>query len=128
GVEHPMVMLTFRVGMVDERIQTRGLTHLVEHLALDIGRRPFEYNGSVTDSRTILWARGTPEQLVEFVSLVCANLSPDRFDDDLVAGHARVLRTEGASNRTGWIAELKAERFGARGPGLGRWREFALHW
>jgi len=38
--------LTFRVGTCDEALTQRGITHIVEHLALSgLGSQAYQYNG-----------------------------------------------------------------------------------
>jgi len=126
GEDLAMVSLSFRVGSADETLQTHGLTHLVEHLALDMGRRRYVFNGMVDATRTLFAAHGTPEQLAEFLSTVTTRLAS--LDLEALDRHARILRTEENSRSTGWGALAADARFGARGYGLIRYPEFALRW
>lgn len=63
--------LTFRVGMADESVPVRGITHLVEHLVMreahDVDVR---CNASVDLSRTTFWASGEQEEVVVFLQRV----------------------------------------------------------
>jgi hypothetical protein len=123
GEDLAMVSLSFRVGSADETLQTHGVTHLVEHLALDMGRRRYVFNGMVDATRTLFAAHGTPEQLAEFLSTVTTRLAS--LDLEALDRHARILRTEENSRSTGWGALAADARFGARGYGLIRYPEFA---
>lgn len=71
----PTIALIFRVGFVDERLRQRGVTHLVEHLALnDLRAAPYSFNGHVAATTTVFTASGTADDLVAFVRDLCRNL------------------------------------------------------
>ena len=71
----PTIALVFRVGLVDERFGQRGVTHLVEHLALnDLRGAPYVFNGRVAMSTTLFTASGNADDLVAFVRDLCRNL------------------------------------------------------
>lgn len=123
-------MLTFRVGVVDETMPTRGITHLVEHLAMfpimqarDSARR---LNASVEPFRTRFMGSGTPEEITTFLADVTSNLS--HLPLDRVDSEKKVLRTEAANRTTGSAKAAWSFRFGARGPGLLDYEEFGLRW
>jgi len=63
--------LTFRVGMADESVPTRGITHLVEHLVMreshDVDVRS---NASVGLTRTTFWASGEEADVITFLQRV----------------------------------------------------------
>jgi predicted Zn-dependent peptidase len=63
--------LTFRVGMADESVPTRGITHLVEHLVM---RESFDLdvrsNASVGLTRTTFWAAGDEVEVITFLQRV----------------------------------------------------------
>jgi zinc protease len=126
GSELATASLMFRVGSADETIQTNGITHLVEHMALEVGPQRYGYNGTVEEVRTVLWARGTRNQLKGFLEQVTANLADPPMDS--IGRHARVLRTEAAGQNWGWVHWMKEIRFGASPHGLSNYDEFALHW
>jgi zinc protease len=119
--------LIFRVGSADERPQTHGISHLVEHMTLaDIEDHTFDYNGTVTDTLTIFVAHGTPDEVAGFLGTVASRLlEPDMESIEL---HARVLRTEARSSSFDRIKGLHDLRFGYQGYGLRAQGELALHW
>ena len=119
--------LMFRVGRVDERLPWSGITHLVEHLALfQLGpRQTYEFNGAVTSNRTMFYATGQPADIVAFMAHVTAALSGLPFDR--LDSEKSVLLAE-ASSRPVSPADLMFNlRFGARGNGLYRYKEFGLY-
>lgn len=119
-------MLTFRVGWADETAAARGITHLVEHLALfPLGRRPFEYNGRVEDCFTSFWATGRQQEVEGFLVEVARNLHG--LPLDRLPTEKRVLRAEGAGEG-GVLTRLLDYRFGATGFGLGNYPELGLRW
>jgi zinc protease len=67
--------LMFRVGQADETAATRGITHLVEHLAISaVGSREFPFNGMVGLTKTIIEARGEPREVGDFLNAICRAL------------------------------------------------------
>jgi zinc protease len=123
-------MLMFRVGSADESLPTRGICHLVEHLALS----PFHandslhdhFNGRVEPRLTRFWAHGTPEELCDFLARLTmglAALPAGRLDDE-----KRVLRTEAENKGWGSIKSLASFRWGPHGQGLVDYEEFGLRW
>ena len=118
--------LMFRVGCSDETITTRGITHIVEHLALyKFGFEPAqEQNGSVDGITTLFWASGTPQQVVAFLQQVCSSLAG--LPLDRLEAEGRVLRTEASAHQIGFIERSLWCRFGARGLGLWNLPEFML--
>jgi hypothetical protein len=93
GPEPYVGALVFRVGLADETLATLGLSHLVEHLALHAGgRRRFDANGFVDETRTVFWAAGTREEVCGFLADVAAGIGSlplERLDTE-----RRVLLTE----------------------------------
>jgi hypothetical protein len=85
--------LVFRVGVVDETLGRRGVTHLVEHLALQgLRGAPYPFNGMVRRAITVFAASGSPDELVAFATAVChglRNLPLDRLRQEV-----QVLTTE----------------------------------
>jgi predicted Zn-dependent peptidase len=117
--------LMFRVGVADETLATRGITHLVEHLALSPLRdvaHPF--NGAVTNEVTSFWAAGSVEDAVAFMARLAdqlTNLPTDRLDIE-----AGVLIAEGRNFQGSSHSTILATRFGPHGPGLTAYPEFGL--
>src|SRR6476620_3926655 len=71
----PTIALIFRVGFVYEAFGHRGVTHLVEHLALNgLRGAPYSFNGYVTSTTTVFTASGNAEDVVAFVRDLCRNL------------------------------------------------------
>jgi hypothetical protein len=121
--------LIFRVGFVDEALPRRGITHLVEHLAMHSrAHRPdwWRANARVEPFVTRFSARGESDDISTFISEVTTSLSElplDRLTADLA-----VLRTEAASTSGGSVKEIWSHRFGARGLGISDYVEFGLRW
>lgn len=117
--------LMFRVGVADETLAARGITHLVEHLALSPLRAvAHPFNGSVTHDVTIFWAAGSVEDVVAFMARLAdqlANLPADRLEIE-----AGVLIAEGRDFQPSSHASILATRFGPHGPGLAAYSEFGL--
>jgi zinc protease len=123
-------MLIFRVGSADESLPTRGICHLVEHLALS----PFHasdafhdhFNGRVEPRLTRFWAHGTPEELCEFLARLTTGLAA--LPAGRLADEKRVLRTEAENKGWGSIKSLASYRWGPHGQGLVDYEEFGLRW
>ncbi len=125
GPSPSVVGLVFGVGRADETFVRGGLTHLVEHLAMSApGRTTYECNASVDLRRTEFTATGTPEQVRDFLELICRALGDLPLDRLRV--EVDVLRTEGAAAAPPAVGTLLTERYGLTGPGLGGVREPAL--
>lgn len=93
----PTIALIFRVGFVDEEFGQRGVTHLVEHLALhDLRGAPYVFNGHVGATTTVFTASGDAEEIVAFARDVCRNLRS--LPLGRIRHEVRVLATE-AQNR-----------------------------
>lgn len=122
-----LAALTFRVGRFDEALPSAGITHMVEHLTLS-GRpeAACKFNASVTGQYTTFYLEtADPADITEFMAAVCRGLSADH--SALLDRERRILRTEAASRGgAGALGTCLAERYGARGPGLANYREFAF--
>ncbi len=120
--------LMFRVGLFDERLRIRGMTHLVEHLTLSgLQDHDVEFNGYVAPHETAFLASGDPQEVGRFLAAVCRSLHDlpvERFDVERA-----VLRRE-AELRGGffWPAAMCARYFGLQGPGLFNYGEPGLRW
>lgn len=121
-----MGALLFRVGVADESVLSRGITHFVEHLVLfGLGpRQPYQYNGFVDGNRVVFHATGSPEEVASFFAHICATIGslPVKRAD----AEARVLRTEASQREPGVSDRLVWYRFGARHHGLVTIREHAI--
>lgn len=117
--------LVFRVGHADERLARRGITHLVEHLALHrAGQRPDHTNGSVDATLTTFVTAGTAEQLVEFFATVCAALRD--LPVERIAAETQLLLTEADGRSRDIQAPLAIWRYGAETYGLSGYDELGL--
>lgn len=122
-----LAALTFRVGRFDETLPTAGITHMVEHLTLSGQQEAgYEFNAGVSGRYTTFYLEtGNPADIAAFMTAVCDGLSADH--SALLDRERRILRTEAASRGgAGALGTCLAERYGARGPGLANYREFAL--
>ena len=117
--------LAFRVGMADEPLPRRGVTHLAEHLALfPLGRTPYGYNATTGDHDTIFDVKGEPDEVVGFLHALVDGLREpprERFDDEV-----RVLLAEQLTRTNGLDTQLRRARYGARTYGLRSKRELGL--
>ncbi len=92
-VEGPhTVGLSFRVGIADEPLPVRGVTHLIEHLALSGLDVDFPFNGATGPDITTFTARGSETEMRHFVASVTSALAG--LPADRVATEARVLEAE----------------------------------
>ncbi|GIE82509.1 hypothetical protein Aph02nite_84590 [Actinoplanes philippinensis] len=115
--------LVFRVGQADEPLARRGITHLIEHLALhDAGAAGHDHNGVTAPDFTVFLTQGTAEEVRSFLAGVGASLR------DLPAGRLpvekEILRAEEAAHHGD--DEMPVRRYGARGYGLVAYPEFGL--
>jgi predicted Zn-dependent peptidase len=123
-------MLIFRVGVVDETLPNRGITHVVEHLAVyplmqnaDAANR---INATVEPLRTRFMATGTEQEIASFLADVTSNLAA--LPLDRLQNEKRVLRTEAANRTTGSLKAAWSWRFGAKNLGVTDYEEFGLRW
>ncbi|MGG5259778.1 hypothetical protein [Phycicoccus avicenniae] len=117
--------LVFRVGGADEHLAIRGVTHLVEHLALHAaGLEPVHERAGLDDVVTGFRASGSPEQVARALSAVCAALRRpplDALDQVRATLHAEeAARTDGAGRPAAMM------RWGAAGRGLASYPEVGL--
>ncbi len=122
-----MAALTFRVGRFDETLPAAGITHMVEHLALSSHQEAgYRFNASVSGRHTTFYLEtDDPADIATFMTAVCGGLAADH--SALLDRERRILRTEAASRGgAGALGTCLAERYGARGPGLANYPEFAF--
>ncbi|MER5931680.1 insulinase family protein [Streptomyces sp. NPDC002054] len=117
--------LLFRVGVADETLPVRGITHLVEHLALyRHGLSDLHYNGATASTYTHFHVTGTPAEVVEYLNGVCTalrDLPMERLETE-----KEILRTEAASRNHGPAHSMALWRYGARSYGLTGYEETGL--
>jgi len=117
--------LAFRVGFADEPLPRRGITHLIEHLALhSAGVADYHYNGATGVEHTYFHLRGSETDIVAFLNGVCASLLEPPLQR--LAVEKEILRTEAASRRTAVNEMLPMWRHGARDYGLTSFPEWGL--
>ena len=118
--------LVFRVGAADETLARRGITHLLEHLALaTIGQADYHYNGATEPIFTYFHNQGSEAHVAAFLTGVCEslqNLPMQRLETE-----KEILRTEQSSRGTGVLDGMPLWRHGARDFGLVSYPEFGLH-
>src|SRR5260370_26886421 len=77
-------MLIFRVGVIDETLPTRGITHLVEHLALFVPMQDSamatRMNARVELHRTRFMAGGSADEIATFLRDVTSRLAAPPVD------------------------------------------------
>lgn len=119
--------LVFRVGIADEPLSQRGITHLIEHLALHgLGVTDYHFNGTTGQTFTNFLTRGTPESVTVFLQQVAVglkNLPMDRLEIE-----KGVLRSEADGRSSGVYERMLFWRYGAQGRGLLEYRELGLNW
>ncbi|OJF11698.1 peptidase M16 family protein [Couchioplanes caeruleus] len=117
--------LVFRVGFADEPMARRGITHLIEHLALSpLGLADFHYNGSTGTEYTSFHMTGTPGELAGFVDGVCTalhDLPMHRLDTE-----KDILRAEAHSRSHSAHEPLALWRHGARDHGAVAYPEWGV--
>ena len=119
--------LLFRVGAWDEPLPLRGITHLIEHLALhEFDGAAQHTNGQVQGDMTQFVVHGSERQVVALLNGVCAALRD--LPLDRVEAEKRILLTEQQSRPAAGEDSLLQARFGARSLGRVAFSEFALDW
>ena len=117
--------LIFRVGMCDEALPIRGISHLCEHLALSsLDQRDHPFNGFVTSNLTHFVVQGTADEVVQHfadVSAALRDLPVARFDKEI-----GILRAEAAGQPNVILDLLLKRRYGARGYGRVGFPEYGL--
>jgi zinc protease len=117
--------LVFRVGLADEPLPRRGITHLLEHLALHTaGVADYHYNGATMVEHTIFLMQGSAADIVKFFDGVCSSLREPPIQR--LAVEKEILRTEASSRRGGANDQLPMWRHGARDYGVSSYPEWGL--
>ncbi|MCL2581821.1 MAG: hypothetical protein FWE35_05125 [Streptosporangiales bacterium] len=118
--------LVFRTGMADETLATRGVTHLLEHLALyplhvDAARH---VNGQTGQLTTTFLTRGDAGEVAGFFKALCASLR--NLPGDRIEKEKQVLRIEASERDSSILQPLLRHRYGAEGYGLAGFPELGL--
>jgi hypothetical protein len=117
--------LVFRVGWADEALPQRGLTHLIEHLALHGQLNSADNrNGSTGSTITQFIVAGTEEQVVAYLNHVCAALR--ELPTERMTLEKSILRVEAKGRGFSPHERHLDVRFGADGLARGAFREFAI--
>lgn len=119
------VFLAFRVGVSDERLAFRGITHLIEHLAMhSAGDAAHDSNGQVDPVTTVFGTKGDGKDVAGFVTRLCRSLRALPFDRLEIEN--QILRAEADGRASALTAPLMIWRYGATTYGLPAYDEFGL--
>ncbi|MBB5894066.1 M16 family metallopeptidase [Kutzneria kofuensis] len=114
--------LAFRVGCADEPLSRRGLTHLVEHLALHRhGLIEHDANAATGVTITHFFTSGSEQAVVSYLTSVCDSLRD--LPLERIATEKTILRTEQAGRPHD---SLLVWRYGAVGFGAAGYPEWGL--
>ena len=117
--------LAFRVGFADEPLSRRGITHLIEHLALhSTGGADYHYNGATGVEYTFFHMQGAAEDLAGFLGQVCASLRD--LPMHRLAVEKDLLRAEANGRSHGPAETMALWRHGARDYGMPSYPEWGL--
>ncbi|MBB2946690.1 hypothetical protein FB565_006458 [Actinoplanes lutulentus] len=117
--------LAFRVGTADEPLSRRGITHLIEHLALySLGVADYHYNGATGDEITYFHLQGSAPDVVAFLNGVCESLRD--LPMHRLPVEKEILRTEQRGRGATVDDPLAIHRHGARDFGLRGYTELGL--
>jgi hypothetical protein len=117
--------LAFRVGFVDEPLARRGITHLVEHLALhSVGITDYHYNGATGIEFTFFHMQGDEHEIVAFLNGVCASLR--NLPMQRLAVEKDLLQAEANGRSQGVADQMALWRHGARDYGTVSYPEWGL--
>jgi len=117
--------LAFRVGFADEPLSRRGITHLIEHLALHaMGVTDYHYNGATGVETTSFVMQGRESDIVTFVNGVCSSLLEPPMRRLPV--EKEILRTEASTRRRQATERMAMWRHGARDYGMSSYPEWGL--
>jgi zinc protease len=117
-------VLAFRVGVADETLATRGICHLVEHLAIEPQPRLYAHNGWCAVDTTGFWAEGDREEVLGYLSGVARLLHP--LPRDRMVAERQILATESSQRGGSIVSALLSCRWGARTYGTANFDEYGL--
>ncbi|MCO6009735.1 hypothetical protein NE236_32665 [Actinoallomurus purpureus] len=119
------VFLAFRVGSADEQLAWRGITHLVEHLAMHaIGGHVHDSNGRVDATTTVFGTQGDGAGIASFVAELSRAFQALPFNR--IELENQVLRAEADTRGTALTNPLMIWRYGAATYGLPGYEEFGV--
>jgi zinc protease len=116
--------LMFRVGVADETLPTRGICHLVEHLAIEPRPRLYSHNGWSSIDATGFWAAGDRDEVLDYLLSVARRLHP--LPRDRMVAERQILATESSQRVGSLVTALLSCRWGARTYGTASYDEFGL--
>ena len=116
--------LVFRAGMADETLPTRGICHLVEHLAIEPQKRLFSFNGWCGIDSTGFWAEGDRDEVQDYLQGVAQRLRA--LPRDRMVAERQILTTESNQRGGSIVTSLLSCRWGARTYGAASYDEFGL--
>lgn len=117
GPEPLTAALMFRAGARHETFRTVQVSHLVEHLVMStLPKTHLDLNAQVDADTTTFHATGRPEEIVDFLSRVCAGLSD--LPVDRVERETGVLQAEDATSDHPAVCWSIGVRFDLAGVGL----------
>ena len=117
-------VLVFRVGQADETLPTRGICHLVEHLAIEPQSRLYAHNGWCSIDATGFWAEGDRDEVLDYLEGVARRLHA--LPRDRMVAERQILVTEGSQRGGSIVTTLLSCRWGARTYGTASYDEFGL--
>jgi zinc protease len=117
-------VLVFRVGQADETLATRGICHLVEHLAIEPQARLYAHNGWCSIDSTGFWAEGGRDEVLDYLLGVARRLHS--LPRDRMVAERQILATEGSQRGGSIVTTLLSCRWGARTYGTASYDEFGL--
>jgi predicted Zn-dependent peptidase len=121
----PLAGLVFRVGSADELLSQRGITHLIEHLALHrLGTTDYHFNGTTAPYFTSFFTRGDQATAVSFLQQVATSLN--NLPIDRLEIERGVLRTEEDGRALTIGRRMNLWRYGAVGLGATSYGELGL--
>lgn len=117
--------ILFRVGTADEPMPLRGLSHLVEHLAIHgLVSQGDHSNGTTGPTITGFATSGTEAHVVEFLNKVAAAFR--RLPMDRLEAERAILRVEAQNRSASMDSGLLRHRFGMTGYARGAYLEFGV--
>ncbi len=117
--------LAFRVGFADEPLTRRGITHLIEHLALHhVGVADYHYNGATGVEYTFFHMQGTADEIAKFLTGVCTALHD--LPMSRLATEKDLLQAEANGRSSGPAEDMALWRHGARDYGVSSYPEWGL--
>lgn len=116
--------LVFRVGQADETLTSRGITHLLEHLALAGTDVSVDHNGQTDLLTTTFTVSGTLDEIDAHLARLTANLAA--LPTARLEVEKQILRAEEEGRGQGIFERLALYRYGASGIGLVGYPEWGL--